>query len=70
MTVIGFLSSRSPDDSVNVMAAFHQGLNDAARAAHLQRLVAVHGPLLRLVPSTDETMSLRDRGAGAAAGKV
>jgi putative ABC transport system substrate-binding protein len=29
MPVIGFLSSRSPDDSANVMAAFHQGLNDA-----------------------------------------
>jgi putative ABC transport system substrate-binding protein len=29
LPVIGFLSSRSPDDSANVMAAFHQGLNDA-----------------------------------------
>ena len=28
MPLIGFLSSRSPDDSANVMAAFHQGLND------------------------------------------
>ena len=31
--VIGFLSSRSPDDSVNVLAAFHQGLNDAGYVA-------------------------------------
>ena len=29
MPVIGFLSSRSPDDSANVVAAFRQGLNDA-----------------------------------------
>jgi putative ABC transport system substrate-binding protein len=29
MPVIGFLSSRSPDDSANVLAALHQGLNDA-----------------------------------------
>src|SRR5262249_22315269 len=27
--VIGFLSSRSPDESKHVLAAFHQGLSDA-----------------------------------------
>ena len=29
MPMIGFLSSRAPGESANVMAAFHQGLNDA-----------------------------------------
>jgi putative tryptophan/tyrosine transport system substrate-binding protein len=29
MPVIGFLSSRGPADSTNVLAAFHQGLNEA-----------------------------------------
>jgi putative tryptophan/tyrosine transport system substrate-binding protein len=29
MPVIGFLSSRSPDESKNVLAAFHQGLSEA-----------------------------------------
>jgi putative tryptophan/tyrosine transport system substrate-binding protein len=29
MPVIGFLSSRGPGDSTNVLAAFHQGLNEA-----------------------------------------
>jgi putative ABC transport system substrate-binding protein len=29
MPVIGFLSSRSPDESKHVLAAFHQGLSEA-----------------------------------------